>query len=99
MDLLGLAWTLAKEIGKGGGGSTDEPTVCFALLPVGLGVLFVGLRDARQAILKRLEEGRPLRRLGDGEESPDSTERGARRKPGSGNRQLEPQRPKPARPE
>jgi len=59
--LAGLA-TLAKEIGKGGGGSTEEPTVCISLLPVALGVLFVGLRAVRRDILKRLEEGRPLRR-------------------------------------
>ena len=44
MDLWALLATfeiLAKEIGKGGGGSTEEPTVCFSLLPVGLGVAFV----------------------------------------------------------
>ena len=33
-----------------------------SLLPVALGVLFVGLRAVRRDILKRLEEGRPLRR-------------------------------------
>ena len=60
--LLAGVGTLAKEIGKGGGGSTEEPTVCFALLPVALGVAFVGLRGLRRDILKRLEEGRPLRR-------------------------------------
>src|SRR5579875_2377516 len=43
------------------------------------------------------EEGRPLRPSWAVEESPDSTEQGARRKPGSGNRQLEPQRRPPAR--
>ena len=59
--LAGLG-TLAKEIGKGGGGSTEEPTVCISLLPVAVGVLFVGLRALRRDILKRLEEGRPLRR-------------------------------------
>ena len=52
---------LAKEIGKGGGGSTEEPTVCMSLLPFGLGLAFLGWRRAR-GILKRLEEGRPLRR-------------------------------------
>jgi hypothetical protein len=46
------AWTLAKEIGKGGGGSTEEPTVCITLLPVALGVAFVGLRHLRRGILK-----------------------------------------------
>jgi hypothetical protein len=59
--LAGLG-TLAKEIGKGGGGSTEEPTVCMSLLPLALGVVFVGLRAMRRDILKRLEEGRPLRR-------------------------------------
>ena len=61
-DLIGGALTLAKEIGKGGGGSTEEPTVCMSLLPLALGVVFVGLRAMRRDILKRLEEGRPLRR-------------------------------------
>jgi hypothetical protein len=46
MDLLGLAWSLlAKEIGKGGGGSAEEPSVCFSLVPVVLGVLFVVLKS------------------------------------------------------
>jgi hypothetical protein len=45
MDVLGLAWTLAKEIGKGGGGSTEEPTVCFALLPVAAGVVYAVLKS------------------------------------------------------
>jgi hypothetical protein len=49
-DLLASAWTLAKEIGKGGGGSTEEPTVCISLLPVALGVGFVALRHLRQAV-------------------------------------------------
>jgi hypothetical protein len=48
-DLLAGAWTLAKEIGKGGGGSTEEPTVCMSLLPVALGVAYVALRRLRQA--------------------------------------------------
>jgi hypothetical protein len=61
-QLLAGVGTLAKEIGKGGGGSTEEPTVCLSLLPVALGVAFVGLRQVRRGILKRLEEGRPLRR-------------------------------------
>ena len=47
-DVLASAWTLAKEIGKGGGGSTEEPTVCISLLPVALGVAFVALRRLRQ---------------------------------------------------
>ena len=48
--LLAFVETLAKEIGKGGGGSTEEPTVCFALLPVGLGVLFVVLQRVRDIL-------------------------------------------------
>jgi hypothetical protein len=60
-DLLSAAGMLAKEIGKGGGGSTEDPTVCMALLPIGLGVLLVGLGSLRRRILRaRLEEGRPL---------------------------------------
>jgi hypothetical protein len=62
-DALASAWTLAKEIGKGGGGSTEEPTVCMALLPIALGVGYVGLRRLREVYLRRLEEGRPLRVL------------------------------------
>jgi hypothetical protein len=50
-EFIGNAWTLAKEIGKGGGGSTEEPTVCFVLLPVGLGVLAIGLQRIRRRIL------------------------------------------------
>ncbi len=49
-DLLASVWTLAKEIGKGGGGSTEEPTVCISLLPVALGVAYVVLRRVRQAV-------------------------------------------------
>ena len=47
-DLLAGAWTLAKDIGKGGGGSTEEPTVCMSLLPVALGVVFVALQRVRR---------------------------------------------------
>ena len=95
MDLAGLPdWlagvgALAKEIGKGGGGSTEEPTVCMSLLPVALGVVFVGLQRVCVAVyFGGLEEGRPLRTFkrafrGSGEESPDSIERGARRKLGA----------------
>jgi hypothetical protein len=56
MDLSALcgvvagAWTLAKEVGKGGGGSTEEPTVCMSLLPVALGVVFVVLRSVRRSL-------------------------------------------------
>ena len=49
-DVLATAGTLAKEIGKGGGGSTEEPTVCMSLLPVALGVAFVGFQRLRQAL-------------------------------------------------
>jgi len=52
-DLLASGWTLAKEIGKGGGGSTEEPTVCITLLPVALGVAFVGLRRLREVARTR----------------------------------------------
>jgi hypothetical protein len=47
-DFLAGALTLAKDIGKGGGGSTEEPTVCMSLLPVALGVVFVALQRWRQ---------------------------------------------------
>ena len=61
-DLLAGVLTLAKEIGKGGGGSTEEPTVCMSLLPIGLGVLLVGVQAVCRRILRpRLEAGRPLR--------------------------------------
>jgi hypothetical protein len=48
-DLLANLGILAKDIGKGGGGSTEEPTVCMSLLPVGLGVTFVVLQSLRKA--------------------------------------------------
>jgi hypothetical protein len=51
-DIVGSAWTLAKEIGKGGGGSTEEPTVCFTLLPFGIGLLWLGWRRLRRGILR-----------------------------------------------
>ena len=56
MDLSGLLASiqiLAKEIGKGGGGSTEEPAVCMSLLPVALGVGFVGLQRLRQIFRAR----------------------------------------------
>jgi len=46
--LLANVGILAKEIGKGGGGSTEEPQVCMSLLPVALGVVFVALQRLRQ---------------------------------------------------
>jgi hypothetical protein len=49
-DMFAGAWTLAKEVGKGGGGSTEEPTVCMSLLPVALGVVFVALQRLRRAV-------------------------------------------------
>jgi hypothetical protein len=52
-DLLAYAAILAKEIGKGGGGSTDEPTVCMSLLPVAAGVVFVVVQRLRQAVRAR----------------------------------------------
>ena len=52
-DWLASGWTLAKEIGKGGGGSTEEPTVCIAVLPVALGVAFVALRRLREVARSR----------------------------------------------
>jgi hypothetical protein len=52
-DLLASAGTLAKEIGKGGGGSTEEPTVCMSLLPVALGVAFVAIQRVRQVLHAR----------------------------------------------
>jgi hypothetical protein len=51
-DLLASAWTLAKDIGKGGGGSTEEPTVCMSLLPVALGVVFVIAQRCRRTVRK-----------------------------------------------
>lgn len=44
---------LAREIGKGGGGSTEEPTVCMSLLPVALGVVFVVVQRVRQVVRAR----------------------------------------------
>lgn len=49
-DLVGGALTLAKEIGKGGGGSPDEPTVCMALVPFGLAVLVAGASSLRRKL-------------------------------------------------
>lgn len=48
-DLVGGALTLAKDIGKGGGGSEEEPNVCMVLLPVGLGVAYVALQSVRES--------------------------------------------------
>jgi len=54
-DLLANVGTLAKEIGKGGGGSTEEPTVCMSLLPVALGLGVIAVQRLRQ----RLASHRP----------------------------------------
>ena len=53
MDLVAAVVTLAKEMGKGGGGSTEDPTVCMALLPIGLGVLAVGVSSLRRRLTTR----------------------------------------------
>ena len=52
-DLLTNVGVLAKEVGKGGGGSTEEPSVCMSLLPVALGVAFVALQRLRQYVRAR----------------------------------------------
>ena len=52
-DLLTSAGTLAKEIGKGGGGSTEEPTVCMSLLPVALGLGLIAVQRMRQKLANR----------------------------------------------
>jgi hypothetical protein len=52
-DLLANLGILAKDIGKGGGGSTEEPQVCMSLLPVALGVAFVVVQRLRQALRAR----------------------------------------------
>lgn len=46
-DAFAAAVTLAKEIGKGGGGSTEEPTVCMSLLPLAVGVGIVAWHRLR----------------------------------------------------
>ena len=53
MDVVASLVTLAKEIGKGGGGSTEEPTVCMTLLPFALGVGLLGLARLRQLVRAR----------------------------------------------
>ena len=57
--LLASIQILAKEIGKGGGGSTEEPTVCMSLLPVALGVALVGLQRLRQLRRSNPTSGAP----------------------------------------
>ena len=52
-DLLANLGILAKDIGKGGGGSTEEPQVCTTLLPVALGVAFVAVQRLRQVLRAR----------------------------------------------
>ena len=53
MDVVANLITLAKEIGKGGGGSTEEPTVCFTLLPFGLALAWLGWRRLRQVVIAK----------------------------------------------
>ena len=60
-DVLAYAGTLAKEIGKGGGGSTEEPTVCMSLLPVALGVAFVAVQRLCDSGRHRAENRTPER--------------------------------------
>ncbi|HEY3057517.1 MAG TPA: hypothetical protein VGL99_00930 [Chloroflexota bacterium] len=55
MDALSALWILAKEMGKGGGGSTEEPTVCFTLLPFALGIAWLGIQRLRRARTRRPE--------------------------------------------
>ncbi|MBV9355960.1 MAG: hypothetical protein JO023_10585 [Chloroflexi bacterium] len=49
-DVIGGALTLARDIGKGGGGSTEEPTVCFSLLPFAVGLAVLGLAALRRRL-------------------------------------------------
>jgi hypothetical protein len=59
-DLIGGALTLARDIGKGGGGSTEEPTVCFTLLPFAAGLAMLGLAALRRRLgAQLLPDGRP----------------------------------------
>ncbi len=56
-QFLGGAVTLARDVGKGGGGSTEEPTVCMTLLPVALGVAYVSLQSLRRWWGRRRSDG------------------------------------------
>jgi hypothetical protein len=47
-NVIGGALTLARDVGKGGGGSTEEPTVCMALLPFAIGALLIGAQSLRR---------------------------------------------------
>ena len=62
-DLIGGALTLAKDIGKGGGGSEEEPEVCMTLLPCALGLGYVALQSFRRW-LRRDRDGRAEQPLG-----------------------------------
>jgi hypothetical protein len=55
MDAASALWILAKEMGKGGGGSTEEPTVCFTLLPFAVGIAWLGILRLRRARAPRPE--------------------------------------------
>ena len=52
MDVVASLITLAKEVGKGGGGSTEEPTVCFTLVPFGVAILALGALRLKRGILR-----------------------------------------------
>jgi hypothetical protein len=52
-DVIGGALTLARDIGKGGGGSTEEPTVCFTLLPFAAGLAVLGLAALRRRLVSQ----------------------------------------------
>jgi hypothetical protein len=47
-DLIGGALTLAKDIGKGGGGAEEEPGVCMTLLPFALGLAYIAIGSLRR---------------------------------------------------
>ena len=46
-DVIGSAWVLAKDMGKGGGGAPDDPTVCIVVLPIALAVGALAASDLR----------------------------------------------------
>jgi hypothetical protein len=51
-NVIGGVLTLARDMGKGGGGSTEEPTVCMAMLPIALGVLLIGANRLRRRLAR-----------------------------------------------
>jgi hypothetical protein len=50
--IIGGALTLARDVGKGGGGSTEEPTVCMSLLPFALAVVLLGAQRLRRHLAR-----------------------------------------------